>query len=189
MSMDVGFTKDNLVMLDSTYNPRDPDSFDYDAMINELLAHPGIQAVSTTGTPPPATGAYNPWRRPGWGENEFKPISHTVVGPEYMDVMQFRLLAGRWFSRDTPTSCRHSSHRRRDSRLRHRLRARIAPSLRAPLSRTSASNRQKPRSTRSSCPAGVRRRPASRSWTFVSSASLTTFASAAASRTRCARPA
>src|SRR5690606_32403937 len=61
-AMDIGFTKDNLVVLDSTYNARDPSSFDYDAMVNDLLAHPGILAVAKTGAPPPATGSYNPWR-------------------------------------------------------------------------------------------------------------------------------
>ncbi|MES2627065.1 MAG: FtsX-like permease family protein [Pseudomonadota bacterium] len=99
-TMDIGFNKNNLVVLDSTYNPRDPETFDYDAMVNELLTHPGIQAVGKTSVPPPATGGYNPWRRPSYGPDEFKPISHIVVGPEYFDVMQFRLLAGRWFSPD-----------------------------------------------------------------------------------------
>jgi putative ABC transport system permease protein len=102
-TMDTGFNKNNLIVLDSTYNPRDPESFDYDAMVNDLLTHPGIQAISKAGAPPPATGAYNPWRRPGWDDNVFKPISHILVGPEYFDVMQFRLLAGRWFSPDYPS--------------------------------------------------------------------------------------
>jgi putative ABC transport system permease protein len=101
--MDIGFNKNNMIVLDSTYNPRDPESFDYDAMVNELLSHPGILAVSKAGAPPPNTGAYNPWRLPSYGPDEFKPISHIVVGPEYFDVMQFRLLAGRWFSQDFPS--------------------------------------------------------------------------------------
>jgi putative ABC transport system permease protein len=102
-TMDIGFNKNNLIVLDSTYNPRDPTSFDYDALVNELLAHPGVEAVSKAGAPPPSTGAYNPWRLPGWGDLEYRTISHTVVGPDYFDVMGFRLLAGRWFSRDFPS--------------------------------------------------------------------------------------
>jgi ABC-type antimicrobial peptide transport system, permease component len=102
-TMDLGFNKANMVVLDSTYNPRDPESFDYDAMINELLQHPGIVAVAPTSAPPPATGPYNPWRLPSYGPDEFRTISHIVVGPDYMDVLQFRLLAGRWFSTDFPT--------------------------------------------------------------------------------------
>jgi putative ABC transport system permease protein len=102
-TMDLGFNKSDLLVLDSTYNPREPESFDYDAMINEFLQHPGIEAVSKAASPPPATGPYNPWHLPSFGPDEFRPVSHIVVSPEYFDVMQFRLLAGRWFSLDFPS--------------------------------------------------------------------------------------
>lgn len=100
---EIGFNKNNIVVLDSTYNPQDPDSFDYDAMINELRQHPGIVAIGKSQAPPPNTGPYNPWRLPSFGPNEFRPVSHLVVDEEYFAVMQFRLLAGRWFSADFPS--------------------------------------------------------------------------------------
>lgn len=101
-TMEIGFDKNNLIVLDSTYNPRDPESFNYTAMIDELRQHPGILAIGKSGTPPPGTGPYNPWRLPSYGPNEFKGISHNVVDVGYFDAMQFKLLAERWFSEEFP---------------------------------------------------------------------------------------
>jgi putative ABC transport system permease protein len=102
-TMETGFNRNNLVVLDSTYNQQDPDSFDYGAMINELRQHPGILAIGKSAVPPPSTGPYNPWRLPSFGPNEFRPISHSIVDEGYFDAMQFKLLAGRWFSADYPS--------------------------------------------------------------------------------------
>lgn len=102
-TMEIGFNKNNLVVLDSTYNAQDPESFDYDAMINELRQHPGVLAIGKSNVSPPFTGPYNPWRLPSFGPNESRPISHVIVDEEYFDAMQFRLLAGRWFSADFPS--------------------------------------------------------------------------------------
>lgn len=102
-TMDLGFNKNNLIVMDSTYNPRDPENFDYTAMINELREHPGILAIGRSGAMPPATGPYNPWRLPSFAPEEFRPVSHNVVDVGYFDAMQFKLLAGRWFSEDYTT--------------------------------------------------------------------------------------
>jgi putative ABC transport system permease protein len=102
-TVEVGFNKNNLVVLDSTYNAQDPSGFDYGAMINELRAHPGVLAIGKSSVPPPSTGPYNPWRLPSFGPNEFRPISHVIVDEGYFDAMQFKLLAGRWFSSDHPS--------------------------------------------------------------------------------------
>ncbi len=102
-TQDLGFDKNNLVVLDSTYNIQDADAFDFDAMVNELEQHPGILHVGRSQAPPPATGPYNPWCLPSFAPGEFRPVSHLLVSENYFDVMGFTLLAGRWFSPDFPT--------------------------------------------------------------------------------------
>ena len=102
-TMDIGFDKNNLVVLDSTYNFRDPEAFNYDALVNDLKQHPGVLAVGKASNPPPSTGGYNPWRIPSFAPNEFRPVSHYVVDAGYADAMQFRVLAGRTFSEEFPT--------------------------------------------------------------------------------------
>lgn len=102
-TMEVGFDKNNLIVLDSTFDQRNPENFDYDALVNELREHPGVLAVGKSSVVPPATGPYNPWRLPGYAENEYKGVSHNIVDVGYFDAMQFELLAGRWFSEDFAT--------------------------------------------------------------------------------------
>jgi putative ABC transport system permease protein len=102
-TMDLGFDKNNLVVLDSTYNIQDADAFDYDAMVNELGQHPGILQIGRSQAPPPSTGAYNPWCLPSFAPGEFRPVSHLLVSENFFDTMGFTLLAGRWFSEDFPT--------------------------------------------------------------------------------------
>ncbi|MES2627064.1 MAG: FtsX-like permease family protein [Pseudomonadota bacterium] len=102
-TMDVGFNKNNLVVLESTYNEFNPTAFDYAAMVNELKAHSGIVAVGESESTPPVAGVMAPWKSSGGGENDYKLISHNLVDVDYFDVMQLKLLAGRWFSEDFPT--------------------------------------------------------------------------------------
>jgi putative ABC transport system permease protein len=102
-TMAIGFNKDNLVVLDSTYSALDPEAFDYDALVNELRQHPGILAIGKSNAPPPNTGGYNPWRIPSFAPNEFRPVSHYVVDAGYADAMQFEVLAGRTFSAEYAT--------------------------------------------------------------------------------------
>ncbi len=102
-TQDIGFDKNNLVVLDSTYNIQDADAFDFDAMVNELEQHPGILHVGRSQAPPPNTGAYNPWCLPSFAPGEFRPISHLLVSENYYDTMGLRLVAGRWFSEEFPT--------------------------------------------------------------------------------------
>jgi putative ABC transport system permease protein len=102
-TMEIGFDKNNLIVLDSTFDQRNPDNFDYDAMVNELRQHPGILAVGKSSVPPPATGPYNPWSLPSYGPNEFRGVSSNIVDVGYFDAMGFELLAGRWFSEEFGT--------------------------------------------------------------------------------------
>jgi putative ABC transport system permease protein len=101
-TMDVGFNKDDLVLLTSTYNATNPDAFNYEGMVNELRQHPGIAAVSRASAAPPSVGGLNPWRLPAWAPEESRSVQHIVVDENYLDAMQLRLLAGRWFSPDFP---------------------------------------------------------------------------------------
>jgi len=98
--VDIGFNRSNLLILDTQYDQRNPEQFNYDALVNDLRQHPGIVTVSRTESPPPDNGGYNPWRRAGWPEDEFRTISHLGIDEHYIDAMQLQLLAGRNFSRE-----------------------------------------------------------------------------------------
>jgi len=100
--IDIGFNRNNLVVLDSMYNPRNPEQFNYDAMVDELRQHPGIVSIGKSQTPPPNNGGYNPWRHASWAEDDVRAISHLGVDENYVDAMQLQLLAGRNFSQDFP---------------------------------------------------------------------------------------
>lgn len=103
-SMNLGFDKNNLVILDSTYNRRDPESFNYTAMLNEIRQHPAIISVSTAESAPPSTGFYNPWRLPGAGPNDaLKVASYYGIDASYLDTMGMTLLAGRDFDDSFPS--------------------------------------------------------------------------------------
>ncbi len=103
-TMETGFDKNNLVVLDSTFDARNPENFDYDAMVNELRQHPGILAVGKSNLIPPATGPYaRTWHLPGDGPDNFRGASHILVDVGYFDTMGFNLVAGRWFSAEFGT--------------------------------------------------------------------------------------
>lgn len=100
--IDIGFNRSNLVVLDSMYNPRNPEQFNYDAMVNELRQHPGVLVVAKADVAPPGNGGYNPWRHSSWPIEEARPVSHLGVDENYIDAMQLQLLAGRNFSPEFP---------------------------------------------------------------------------------------
>src|SRR5690606_25999461 len=87
-NMEIGFNRHSLIVLDSRFNPRDAEAFNYQALINELQQHPGVVAVSKSEAPPPATGAYNPARRPIWPQEEIRAVSHLGVDENYVETMQ-----------------------------------------------------------------------------------------------------
>ncbi|MEX2131053.1 MAG: FtsX-like permease family protein [Pseudohongiellaceae bacterium] len=99
---EMGFNRNNLVILDTRFNPRNAEEFNYDALINDLRQHPGVVNVARSQTPPPNTGGYNPWRREGWPAEQLVPISHFGVDENYVRTMELQLLAGRDFSLDFP---------------------------------------------------------------------------------------
>ena len=100
--LDIGFDRHNLVVLDTMYNPRNPEQFSYDALVDELRQHPGVLVVGKTQTPPPNNGGYNPWRHSSWPEDRSAAVSHLGVDEHYLDAMGIEILAGRNFSLDFP---------------------------------------------------------------------------------------
>ncbi|MDP3518148.1 MAG: ABC transporter permease [Pseudohongiella sp.] len=100
--VDIGFNRSNLVVLDSMYNPRNPEQFNYDALVNDLRQHPGILTIGKSEQAPPNNGGYNPWRHSSWPADEIRPVSHLGVDENYVNAMQLQLLAGRNFSQDFP---------------------------------------------------------------------------------------
>ena len=108
-TMDTGFEKNNLIVLDTAFNPREPDAFDYDALINDLRQHPGVVAIGQSVAAPPDYNGYSLWHRPGSAGEESPPATFDVVDLGYFDAMQLRLLAGRWFSAEFPTDMMFSN--------------------------------------------------------------------------------
>ncbi|MEX2334548.1 MAG: ABC transporter permease, partial [Pseudohongiella sp.] len=100
--IDIGFNRSDLVVLDTMYNPRSPEQFNYNALVDELTQHPGIVTVGKSETPPPNNGGYNPWHHSSWPADERRSISHLGVDEFYVDAMQLQVLAGRNFSPDFP---------------------------------------------------------------------------------------
>lgn len=101
-TMDVGFNKDDLVLMSSGLNPQNPDAFNFEGMLNEFRQHPAIAAVAKANVLPPSTGPVNPWRLPAWPPEQSRSVQHIIADENYLDAMQLRLLAGRWFSADFP---------------------------------------------------------------------------------------
>ncbi|MAO40292.1 MAG: hypothetical protein CMK70_08725 [Pseudohongiella sp.] len=100
--IDIGFNRSNLVVLDTMYNPRNPDQFNYNALVDELRQHPGIITIGKSVSPPPSNGGYNPWRRSDQPAEVTQAVSHLGVDENYLDAMQLELLAGRNFSPEFP---------------------------------------------------------------------------------------
>jgi len=101
--VDIGFNRSDLVMLDSMYNPRNPEEFNYNALVNDLQQHPGILTIARSDATPPSNGGYNPWRVSNWPPGELRPVSHLGVDENYVDALQLQVLAGRNFSQDFPS--------------------------------------------------------------------------------------
>lgn len=101
-TMDVGFNKDDILLLDSAYNPQSGDTFNFEGLLNELRQHPGVVAIGRSNAMPPSTGPLNPWRLPEWPPEQSRSVQHILVDEHYLDAMELRLLAGRWFSPEFP---------------------------------------------------------------------------------------
>ncbi|MDO9520628.1 MAG: ABC transporter permease [Pseudohongiella sp.] len=100
--VDIGFNRSNLLVLDAMYNPRNPEQFNYNALVNDLRQHPGVLTVGKSQQRPPSNGGYNPWRHSSWPAEEMRVTSHLGVDENYVEAMQLQLLAGRNFSQEFP---------------------------------------------------------------------------------------
>lgn len=100
--IDIGFNRNNLVVLNTMYNPRNPNQFSYDALVDELQQHPGILTIGKSQNPPPFNGGFNPWRHSSQPVEQAQAVSHLGVDEYYVDAMQLEVLAGRNFSQDFP---------------------------------------------------------------------------------------
>lgn len=101
-TMDNGFNKDNLIILDSTFTSQTEGDFDYTAMTNELQQHPGIVSVTKSTATPPEIGSINAFILPGFAPGEFVTARRYFVDFNFVDTMQIEMLAGRNFSEDFP---------------------------------------------------------------------------------------
>ncbi|NKB33558.1 MAG: FtsX-like permease family protein [Pseudomonadales bacterium] len=97
---DPAFDRENLVVLDSRFNANDPESFNYTVMRNEIAQHPGVVAVATSQIRPPGGTGINPWRLPSFPPGENITVASAVIGPEFIETLDFELLAGRGFSEE-----------------------------------------------------------------------------------------
>lgn len=102
-NLDVGYNRDNLLILDTRYNTREPDAFSYNGVLNDLRQHSGILAVASSQVKPPSTGGINPWRLPSFGPEESITVAHVGVSAGFIETYQMELLAGRTFSEEYAT--------------------------------------------------------------------------------------
>ncbi len=101
--LDVGYEKENLLVLDSRYNNQERDAFNYTALLNDLRQHPGVVSVASSENRPPGTGGINPLRLPGSPPDETITVAHVAVSPGFIETYQMELLAGRTFSEEYGT--------------------------------------------------------------------------------------
>jgi putative ABC transport system permease protein len=97
-TMDLGFDKDDLLLLEGY--PQAANNLE--AMVNALRQHPGIIAVAKTNRLPPYALAPVPWRASSMAPEQNREVTHIMADEHYLDAMQLRLLAGRWFSAEFP---------------------------------------------------------------------------------------
>jgi putative ABC transport system permease protein len=98
--LDVGYNKDNLIIVDSRFNNMERDAFNYSALLNDLRQHPGVVSVASSENRPPSTGGINPWRLPRFEPDESITVAHVGVSPGFIETYQMELLAGRTFSEE-----------------------------------------------------------------------------------------
>lgn len=102
-TMDIGFDKDNLLVIDAVVQTNG-DSAGYEAMVNELREHPGIEAISRTNSVPPTPATSGaPFSLPSYGPNEFRNLGWVMIDTGYLDTLGLEVIAGRWFSDDFVT--------------------------------------------------------------------------------------
>lgn len=100
--MDIGFDKDNLLIMNSTFNRQDPDAFNYEALKNEIQQHPGVRSLATANLFPPFSPGLSQFRLARGDPNSSTSVVFTSISTGFIETYGFELLAGRTFSEDFP---------------------------------------------------------------------------------------
>jgi len=105
---EIGFNRSNLIVIKNMFDPRrlvDFSQYSDQALVNDLLEHPGISALGRSRVPPPFTGDMNPVRLSG-PDRQSAFIRHLAVDENFISTYQINVIAGRGFSRDFPADFR-----------------------------------------------------------------------------------
>lgn len=103
LDRELGFNRENLLVMDSGYDYQDTSLAGAQALMNDISQHPGVVALATANVMPPGIGPQNPWRVPGSGDPLGLPVRHIVVNADYIGTMEFTILAGRPFDEQLAT--------------------------------------------------------------------------------------
>ena len=101
-NLDAGFDKANLVVLDTRYNFRDPEAFDFSAMRNEIERIPGVLSTAGSVFSPPRTGLSAQWHILGSDPNQTMSVVMGDVGVGFIETLGLQVVAGRSFSDNFP---------------------------------------------------------------------------------------
>lgn len=101
-SQNLGFEKDNLIILDSRYSESDPNEFNYAALKAELERDPSIMSVGASSFRPPNQPGITTWRTATIGPDDGITVAFATVDATFTTVMDLEFLAGRGFTEDFP---------------------------------------------------------------------------------------
>jgi putative ABC transport system permease protein len=95
---DLGYEKENLLVIDRAYALRDQRN----AFKDELLTNPAIKMVSQTNNLPSYIHGNTAYRPEGAGPDEIRATNLYFTDENFQKTMGIELLKGRWFSKDIP---------------------------------------------------------------------------------------
>ncbi|MDP2141441.1 MAG: ABC transporter permease [Gammaproteobacteria bacterium] len=98
--MDSGFAKDELIVLDTRYNARDSDAFNYDAMLSEMARHVGVKSLAVSNFLPPESIDLSQFHLATSSPDSTIGAGFIQVGVGFVETYGFELLAGRTFSEE-----------------------------------------------------------------------------------------
>ncbi|RLE01721.1 MAG: ABC transporter permease, partial [Bacteroidetes bacterium] len=96
---DLGFTKENLVVIDRVYVLEDQ----IDAFRQELLKNPSIRQVTISSAVPGGLIGDNAYLPEGAASNETHAINNLWADWYFQDAYDLEMVEGRWFQEENPT--------------------------------------------------------------------------------------
>ncbi len=96
---DLGFTKENLVVIDRVYVLEDQ----IDAFRQELLKNPSIRQVTISSAVPGGLIGDNAYLPEGAASNETHAINNLWADWYFQDAYELEMVTGRWFQEENPT--------------------------------------------------------------------------------------